>query len=552
MSRLAMKEFCLLFLGALVINFLWTPGDPGFTQARPHPYLIIILIMAVRHGALWALASVATLTLSLCILSANSVYSLSPLDFLSRPWNFILANWIVLGVLVGSATDSKHREQKKLHSKLQQLEGDLEDSLRRLRLTDAENIELRKKVFGEGETLTTVYEMARRLITLKGQDLFQASLDLVGKFVGASQSSVYLLDSKRQAFLLQETRGLGRFQPPTTVGRGDALLEKALQESRVVSVKDLFSAEKQRQLVDSVMVAPIGGEQGSECGVLVIHQLPMDRLNPQSVGVFRLLADWVSRSLNLVQRFEASENPHTEFLSQIQKRRFSTSFIRTLLSVSDLKDLALEVLGSEDYGEVAYWNASKMLRPSGDDSVASSEPKLRTALEVLLTNGSHLGAVLASLPVHPELPGCKGLRLRIQERAQTNAQATLRVLKVYITQHQSPAVLDLSALIEETEPSRRHYHLDNLTNQVKLLNQRKSEVAYCIGLDRPDGLKASTKDLLLSLCHDSDRWTRRLAALASYELRYEVDKDVQEALVHSDHRLDREVGLYLSEMEINS
>lgn len=555
MNRQAFIEFLLVWGTLTLVNLIWAPGDLGFTEARPHPYIIVILLLAVRHGMTAALASIAMLSACLLLLSQLGPFSLGLVDFLARPWNFIVASWIVLGGAVGAAADARRREHEKLEEKLKFLEVDFEDNRARLELAEAENMELRKKVFGEGETLTTVYEIARGLITLRGQDLFQASLELVVKFTGTTACSIYLLDESRQAYLLKDTRGLGKFSPPSSIPRGDALLEKALKERRVVSLRDLFSAEKSRQLIEAVMVAPIGVEDGElapEAGVLVVHQLSIDRLNAQTIGVFRLLADWVSRSLNLVQKFEATENPHADLLAEIQRRRFSTSFIRTLARVANIREVAVEILCSEEYPEIAYWNASKMLGPTTDTTLVGSREELSKSLDILLRNGTHLGAVLTSLPIHPELPGCKGLRLRIQERAELNGQATFRLLQAYVMQYAGAALVEFDLLLREKSLARRQYHLDNFLEQVPFLSERKFAVAYCLGLNRPDPIKATTKDLLLGLTHDPDQWTRRLAALASFELKFPIDPAILTALSSSASSLDQEIGNYLSEMLISS
>ena len=110
MSKSAFVEYLVLMVLFVAVNLIWSPGDIGFVQARPHPYLVIILVLAVRHGVLAALIAVA---LSCCMvfgLSRLGNYALLPQDALARPWNFIIAQWIVLGATVGAAADAKERE----------------------------------------------------------------------------------------------------------------------------------------------------------------------------------------------------------------------------------------------------------------------------------------------------------------------------------------------------------------------------------------------------------------------------------------------------------
>ena len=549
MNRQAWQELAVLLGILFVVNLIWAPADLAFTQARPHPYIIIVLVLAARHGVGAALSAVAVCATALLLLSSRTEHALDFPSLLNRPWNFIIAQWIVLGASVGAATDAYRRNQITLEEKLSFLQKEFEDTTRRLNISESENLELRKKVFGEGDTLTTVYGVARRLTTLTGKELFEASLELVERFVGATHSSIYLLDKGRRVFQLKESRGLGPDHTPSSVARGDALFEKALRENRVVSVKELFSAEKSRKLVDSVLVAPLGqlDEDGTrECGVLVVHRLPLSSLNSQNMGVFSLLADWISRSLNLLEQFESADDSTSELATEIQTRRFTTAFIQTLARVSPVEKVALEVLGTEDSSEVAYWNASKMFGVTAQSGTLESEEPFLKALNILLSNGSHLGAILTSLPIREGAAGCHGLRLRIQERAELNAQAALRVLSAYVAQFHQQLVPDLTALEKENSPSRRHYHLDNVLDKLEFLAPKKQALEFCLGLNRPDALPATPGDLMLSLTHDPDAWTRRLAALASHELGQKVDEEVSHALLNSTSTLDQEIGKLIS------
>lgn len=555
MKRSPWQELLLLLVLFVGINFIWSPLDLGFAHARPHPYIIIILVMAARHGIGWALLSAALSCGLLLTLSRYALPVTHPSELLQRPWNFILASWIILGAAVGGATEAWKRNEHKLSKRLKEMEEDFEENRRRLEIAESENLELRKKVLGEGDTLSTVYEMARRLITLTDSDLFQASLELVERFVGSSHCSIYLLDQERLNFVLREERGAGTRALPKELPRGEVLFEKCLREVRVVSVKDLFSAEKPRQKVGAVLVAPLGiteDESKGEHGVLVLHQIPMEQINAQSVGVLRLLADWVSRSMNLVEKYEAAEDATSDIAKEIQKRRFSSNFIQTLARMTNLDELSMAVLSSEESSEIGYWNASKMLGLATESVVIGKEDEVLKALNTLLENGSHLGAVLTSLPIRSGLPGCHGLRLRIQERAELNAQATVRMLKLFITRYHSGYIQDLYALDNEKSPSRRQYHLDNILDGLEVLSKKKESVAYSLGLNRPVPLRVTTGDLLLSLSHSADRWTRRLAALASYELDNKVEQEILESLIHSDVELDQEVGNHISEILMSS
>ncbi|MCA9780379.1 MAG: hypothetical protein KC800_26820, partial [Candidatus Eremiobacteraeota bacterium] len=83
-------------------------------------------------------------------------------------------------------------------------------------------------------------------------------------------------------------------------------------------------------------------------------------------------------------------------------------------------------------------------------------------------------------------------------------------------------------------------------DKLEFLATQKQALEFCLGLNRPDALPVTPGDLMLSLTHDPDAWTRRLAALASHELGRKVDEEVLRSLNHSESPLDQEIGKLLS------
>lgn len=542
------KELLLMFGLGLVLNLIWSYEHLGFTQAQPHPYLFIVLVIGARYGIAASMITSA--------LAVGSVYGLSHLGsdpveasaLLARPWNLVIASWVVCGALVGSMVERLKREKTAVEGRLDDLTTQFDEQKRRLELTEAENSELRIKVLGEGETLSTVYEMARRLTTLQGKELLQASLELVERYTGASHGSIYLMDPAEKQFQLAAVRGQGD-ELPSELPRGDSLVEKCLREGRVITIKDLFTAERSRQHVPGVLAIPLGvfeGDEPARFGVMIVYRIPLEALNAQTMSVFSLLGDWVSRSLSLVKRYQASGDVTSSgLLAQLGKRRFTSAALQTISRYAPTDELAIGILSDPNSPDIAAWNASRMLGDPGQTNQEFGRDPLREILGILLEKGSHLGAVLASLPVRPDLTGCTGLRLRVQERTEMNSHALQKVLKLFVTRFHGNLVMELYALEAESSPSRRQFHMDNLLNGIPFLEEVRDVLSHSLGIDRPVRLRTSERDLLAGLTHDPDAWTRRFAALASQELDFPVDSKVVQELSSSLEPLDQEVGKLL-------
>ena len=564
MNRLILREMLLLYGSIFFANLIWAPENLGFVESIVHPYLLVILVIGARHGVSAALACTFV---SIALVLFQSRYSFSnpgfqrvpdPLllgDLLERPWNLRLAGWTVLGASVGGILEAGRRERDGLESQLKRLSRELDDKRERLEILETENVELREKVLGEGETISTVYEMARRLTTLEGRDLFEASLELVEQFVGATRCSVYLLDEQQKTFLRTEERGTPGAPELASVTRGDALFEKCLKEGRVVSLKDLFSAERALQIVPAVMAAPLGklSEKGdrSQSGVLLVESIPLELLNAQTLSVFELLGDWVSRALGLVRQFERSEsdNPTTSLSDQLKRRRLTEPTIQTLSRYAPTQRLAYRVLGNEESPELALWNASQMLAFALEaEEDEASQAALQKAILSVLHRAEELVVQLHSLPKPGDFTGCQGLMLRLEEREKLCYQALNRLLRVYLSRFHRDILSDYSRLEVEMNEERRRLDLDRILQGVSFLLPERDSLLVCLNISEPPDWNGSSRELLETLLERPDSWTRRFALLALAELDLLEDRDAMAEMLASEDKFDREAGCLAAQL----
>jgi GAF domain len=563
MSRLVAREMALLFGFLFLANLIWAPANLGFVDSVVHPYILVILLVAARHGVA---PSLVCTFVSIALVLIQSRYrfhypdfqqngdTLFLLDLLERPWNLRLASWMVLGASIGGLFEAGRKERDALLTKVTELNQELDDRRQRLEILESENVELREKVLGEGETISTVYEMARRLTTLEGRDLFQASLELVEQFVGATRCSVYLLDDQHKSFRRTEERGTPGSPDFANVARGDALFEKCLREGRVVSLRDLFSAERFRQVVPAVMAAPLGilGEQGSgsQAGVLLVESAPLESLNAQTVSVFELLGDWVSRALSLVQQFERAEsdNPTVSLTDQLKRRRLTETTIQTLSRYAPTQRLAFRVLENAESPELALWNASQMLAFAIQTNDTASQAPLQKAIHSALSRDEELLGLLHGLPDRPDLTGCRGLRLRLEEREELCHQALLRLLKVYVSRFHGDLLPDFSRLRIEMDQERRRLDLDKILQSIPFLASERDSVLICLNIAEPPASGESEQGLLETLVKQADPWSRRFALLSLAELDLLEDRDAMTTMLASEDKLDREAGYLAAQL----
>ena len=552
MNRQVWLEIAIMFAIVSVINFLWAPYHPGFSSSELHPYLLPVLVIAARHGVTASLlcSAVGTvLLLGLSQLSPNSVSgsvrALGLMDLLSRPQNLVLASWILLGTCVGAVVEAIKRDRSQILDELLELRIIHEELRQRNEILDSENINLRETVLGKTDSMASVYEMARRLTTLEGQDLYQAALELVEKFVGAERCSIYLLDNEDRAFRLVEERGEKLGSPLTEVARGDALMELCLRRAKIVSVRDLFSAQRAQQKIAAVLAAPLGTDLDKPLGVLLVEKLPLEDLNSETISTFELLADWVSRSLGLVQRFQVSGDDTTSDLSaQLTKKRLSNTAIQTLRQYAPTQKMGLRLLQNKDSAETARWNAAQLLTEVSIQDGIIPLDALEASIRKLLERGEALSATHKSLPVRRDFTGCQGLRLRLEERMQLNREAFSRLIELLLKAQHTDLLDEAIALRNPGDFSQKSASVASIVDEVELFEDQREALNYTLGLSRPPRLKRERREILMDLMNSPDAWTRRFALMSLGELDLHQDPELADSFISSDSVWDRESGYH--------
>lgn len=557
MNRRGWLEMLGMYGLLTLVNLIWAPEQLGFPKAAPHPYVLPILITASRYGVaagLWASLTGFVFMFALSGLAFafpfhwySSGHQINLQNMLDHPRNLVFATWVLWSAAVGSALEKVRRERDHFSQELEHLQQTHAEVKTRNELLSTENQELREKVLGKGDTVATVYEMARRLTTLRGQDLYVACLELVEKFVGSERSCIYLLSKDRRCLELAESRTSEPSPAPfeKELGRGDPLLEKCLSENRTVSVRELFTAQRSQQKIPAVLSAPLFTEESGTLGVLVLEVLPIESLNAQTVSVLELLADWTSRSLAVVHQFERGDDA-TEgtgsLAHQLGRRRLSRTAFNTLSHYEPTLKMAVRVLADPKSHAIAIWNSARLVATANAQAVPAEKAQLETIIKNLLDEGSRSVATRKTLPVRRKLIGCQGLRIRLQKLELLKFEAAGLLLKLYLEKFTKQSSIDLLKQKQHLTPRQLQLSLDGLARDVAFVEAEKKNWEFALGLNRPLRLKVSSEELLQTLTESQDHWTQRLAHLALTELGLRDDSSALHPMLESKYPLDIEVA----------
>lgn len=323
-----------MLIGLVVLTLIDAFAFSGdrFWDVNPHPFWIVVLIIAAQYGT--AEGIVAAIAATLFYLVGNipaQAEGMSHYDWLfSISINPIL--WLVGGWILGELRQRHIRERNLLAR-------EVEESHQREELisTSYNFVKHRKEsleVQVSGQLLSSIdaYRAAKAVETLDPKSVMQGVERLVKSVLGPQKFSLAILHDNKLS---------------TTIIHGWAPSDKFAQEidsysplfQAVVGQRELLVVANEQHEVSldnqGIMAGPILDPSTDRViGMLKIEQLDFTSLSLNTVETFRALTDWVGTALVNARNYqsvkaEAIINPERNLLSYNYFKRQS-DYMRTL------------------------------------------------------------------------------------------------------------------------------------------------------------------------------------------------------------------------------
>lgn len=304
-----MMEILLGFTVMIAINILFFRDDMGFYGFRYHPYWIIILAIAARYGFRGGLMVGITggvMMLSLIKISEPdfAIKELMRFKYLVTPVLFI-----VVGTFLGELREMQKRQFDKLNNgykELQESFGVL--SIKYDTLSMAKQ-ELDTRIISQEQTISTLYESAQALKSLKEEDIYPAVLKILKDFVSTEECSIYKASGEKLK-MIANLGWQGGNNHPLEVDIEEGIMGRVISTGKTVSINDVLKADESYNFSDLNLIvsAPITTSEKVVLGVLNIEKMPFVKFNPQSIKIASLLADWCGSALENARTYKETKD----------------------------------------------------------------------------------------------------------------------------------------------------------------------------------------------------------------------------------------------------
>ncbi|MBU1040022.1 MAG: GAF domain-containing protein [Proteobacteria bacterium] len=350
-------EALLGFSLITAVNVMWFRANLGFVGVSPHPYWVVVLLLASRYGFLAGLFSgvvSAALAVGLSIIGrqGTTIYEL---------WKLLLGEpilFLAVGCILGEISQSLKSRYEALLGEHEELQEVFEKLRERYDALVKAKQEVDTRILSQEQTLTTMHETAQALRSLSEGELYPAALEMVAKFLNAEASSIYLFEDGR--LKLKASHGeLENRKRPGDLLPDEGLMGRAFATGHVASANVLLEMYEKGVLPDSdtLIAAPLLTSGNKVLGVLNIEKLPFLKFNSQTIRMAEVFSGWCADALeNALLYSDTKSKTITDDITgaytiSYMNARLLEECARARRYKTDLAMIVLDILGYVEYSE---------------------------------------------------------------------------------------------------------------------------------------------------------------------------------------------------------
>ncbi|MDQ7823467.1 MAG: GAF domain-containing protein [Candidatus Eremiobacteraeota bacterium] len=296
------KEITIISLLAFGLNITLLPADPGYHLLQAYfinPYLLIVLLSAVRYGTAWGNYSAA-----LCSLFYILTPPVKPAEVFSHlP---VVAVFFLMILIFGHIHDRFAQRQREQELEMEESRGRYQELNEQFQIISFLKENYEKKILTRATTLSDIYMDAEKMQNLDMDVLYREILEVLRKYLEVQKCRIYLLEGT--TLRLKHALGYMDFEekPPETIEVSQAPYQMACERGKLVSIRD----DQLREAILSrtpIYTAPLKRSNETVLGVITIDSLSMLRFTGVTKKSFSLVANWAARAIENALSYKTSE-----------------------------------------------------------------------------------------------------------------------------------------------------------------------------------------------------------------------------------------------------
>ena len=292
----------LLTVGILLglVNLGVSPGDFGWLNLNPSPWLLLPALMGARHGVASGLISGVSAGLGIAIVNGgHDPHSLRELLQLHPFFFSVLA---LVGFLAGEGGRMLRQENARLRRAYQTLTGTHQQTEAELELVREARHQLQQHLALHNAPLAGLDDELRKVLAAPAESTMDALMTLLHQQALVTSAALYQRSGQR----LQRLAAVHPTAPLEEQLTLDAipLARRALEERAIVSVKSALETTEDQPFL---LAIPFGNEDEQDDGVLLVQDMPLATFNWAHLARLELILLWTFSLLRTRRQMGGTE-----------------------------------------------------------------------------------------------------------------------------------------------------------------------------------------------------------------------------------------------------
>lgn len=359
----ALIETLIFLSGVVAFSHIFGDGT-RYTNVSPHPFWIIILLVAVQYGTKEALASTVLATAFLFVgnLPPQEIQTTYEylLELTYRPFL-----WLTASVIIGELRVRQIRERLYLRARLNKAEKETEAITTAYTRMKALKESLETRLAGEMRSAVAIYEAAKALKSLDQQQILRAVEEVIVATMSPQKFSLYMLDES--GFRVVSHYGWKEAEHFVANFPSDTpLYRQIVGEKRVVCI--LNEDDEKLLSGQGLLAGPlIDSSSGEIFGMLKIEEMNFTELGMRSVETFRILCEWIGMAYANAEKYRfAKEDSMVNYDQMLFSHNFYKRQSEFLISLAkrvgfDLSVITIKLSNAAELNEEQRNRAAKRL-----------------------------------------------------------------------------------------------------------------------------------------------------------------------------------------------
>jgi hypothetical protein len=300
----ALVEIAIFLAFMLLLDYAASDGT-RFWDVSPHPYWIIVLLVAVQYGTPEGLTTALTASLMLLTkIPAQDVTQDMYAYLLSIAANPLM--WLVTAVVLGELRRKHLREREHLRQELAQARAREEKIAQSYEWVKEIKEKMELRIAGQLRSQIAAYHAAKAMESLSPQEVVQGLEELVKAVMNPEKFSVFLLEKPG----LEATVTYGWKEKDTYPRHYDARSD--LYRAIIAGKQVLCAVNPEQEYLlagQGILAASlIDKATGELVGMLKIEKLGFTDLNLSSIETFASLGEWGGMALANARRYQTAKS----------------------------------------------------------------------------------------------------------------------------------------------------------------------------------------------------------------------------------------------------